>query len=172
MSLAAFPAHCVGSDAITPGEHPRLWIHCLAQRGTPSSIRVHPGCSPAALFTTSLPRRQGTIRIPNPLPASLSPEAESPDCGDSPPIPLAGVIWHTLAITFSSLTISGLFGVGGGCLFPCFLPGLFVGLFFVASRCQLNHLFVSLSICKGRCSDPAALSRRFLAMRLGLHLTL
>ena len=51
-------------------------------------------------------------------------------------------------------------GGGGGCLFPHLLPGLFVGLFFVARRRQFNHLFVSLSICKRRCSDPAALSRR------------
>lgn len=68
---------------------------------------------------------------------------------------------HT--ITFYSLTVSGFFlwwGWGGGCLFPHLLPGLFVGLFFVARRRQFNHLFVSLSICKRRCSDPAALSRR------------
>ena len=56
-----------------------------------------------------LPRGQGTIRIPNPLPASLSLEAECSNCGDSPPIPLAGVTWHTWAITFFSLTIFGLF---------------------------------------------------------------
>ena len=81
-----------------------------------------------------LPRGQGMIRIPNPLPASLSLEAECSNCGDLPPIPLAGVTWHTWAITFSSLTIFGLFFGGGGWLSFSLFPARFICLLVLCGK--------------------------------------
>lgn len=153
-----FPVPWVGGDVMIPGGHPGLWIRSLAQRETPTSIgeSVLSSVSPQQPFSHTLPPEVTGKDKDIPLLPTRNSESEFLDFADSPR-PFAGVAWHTWAILFFSCHFCmffiwlpfSLFAAGLIHLFACFLW---------QGGSSLTTVFMSLSVWKGRCCDPAALS--------------